>query len=540
MPETQGNTPNHYDLIIVGAGAGGGTLARTLAPTGRRVLILERGERIPQEAENWEPTEIVSNRRYQTHEQWEDAGAGNEPFRPQAYYRVGGNTKVYGAVLQRLREADFGELRHRDGVSPAWPISYDEFEPYYSRAEDWYTINGRSGDDPTEPRRSRDFPFPPMAHEPRIQQCADRLAAKGFRPFHSELALNHDPARPGRNACIRCATCDPFPCKIHAKSDAETAGVLPALMHDNVTLQTGTRVRRLLPSADGSRVAGLEVEVDGRVSTLTADRYVLSCGAINSAALLLHSACDAWPDGAANGSGLVGRGLMKHNHTALVAISDEPNPTVFQKTLGFNDYYFGSPAHGIDTPLGSVQLTGKAPWQRLQAFSDREMPEAVLRDLAAHCVNWWMTSEDLPDDENRVTATPDGRPRVHFTPNNLAAHRQFLALWQDQLRDIGFYMFWLKTMGRDVVWHQAGTCRFGHNPAASVLDVHCTAHGLPNLSVVDAAFMPAMGATNPTLSIIANAIRVGHHLADGDLPPLSTSQPSNPQPEPTHHEHAQA
>ncbi len=524
--------PHHYDIIIVGAGAGGGTLARTLAPSGQRILILERGDVIPREPENWDPAEIVSQRRYQTHELWEDATADNEPFRPQVYYRVGGNTKVYGAVLQRMREADFEKLTHRDGVSPAWPLSYDEFEPYYAQAEEWYTINGQAGDDPTEPRRSNAFPFPPMAHEPRIQACADKLAARGLKPHYSELALDHSPTTPagvydgedaGRQACVRCATCDPFPCKIHAKSDAETAGVNPALAFDNVSLLRNAKVNRLLPSADGGQVAGLEVEIDGRVTTYTAGRYVLSCGAINTAALLLHSACEAWPDGAANSSGLVGRGLMKHNHSALVAISDEPNPTVFQKTLGFHDFYFGSAADGIDTPLGTVQLTGKAPWHRLQAFSQRDMPEAVLRDLAAHCVNWWLTSEDLPDDENRVTVTPDGRPRVHFKPTNLDAHHALLRIWQDHLREIGFHMFWIKTMGREVVWHQVGTCRFGTDPAASVLDVDCAAHDLPNLSVVDASFMPAMGATNPTLSIIANAIRVGHRLLGRE--PMPTPQP---------------
>lgn len=502
---------NHFDLIIVGSGAGGGTLARALAATGLRILILERGDYLPQEEENWNPSDIVLDRRYQTEEKWEDAAAG-ESFRPQAYYRVGGNSKCYGALLQRMRERDFHDLEHRSGVSPKWPNTYAQIEPYYAKAEEWYTINGKAGDDPTEPPRSNSFPFPPMEHEPRIQECADRLAERGLKPFYSTLALDHEAGPAGQQACIRCRTCDPYPCKIHAKRDAETAGVEPALQFKNVQLLTNTKVVRLLPSGDGSQVQGIEVESDGRSERYTAKHYVLSCGAINSAALLLHSACEQWPDGCANSSGLVGRGLLKHNHSALIAISDAPNPTTFQKTLCFHDYYFGSPKDGITTPLGTIQLTGKAPWQRLQAFSERDMPLAVLEDLAAHSVDWWITSEDLPDDDNRVTVTSDGRPRVHYRSNNLLPHQDLLLLWQDHLRAIGFHMFWVKTMGREVVWHQAGTCRFGDDPKQSVLDPDCRSHDILNLSVVDSSFMPSMGAVNPTLTIIANAIRVAETL----------------------------
>ena len=387
-------------------------------------------------------------------------------------------------------------------------------EPFYAEAERHYTIHGDDTNDPTAPRRSGPYPFGPFGHEPRIQEIADRLEGKGLRPFYSSLCLDRGVEQgfgsdEATGPCVRCGTCDPFPCKIHAKRDAETAGINPALEHANVTLWTNTHALRLLPSEDGRRVAGVEIERDGERQILTANRVAVCCGAINSAVLLLRSACDAWPDGAANASGWVGRGLMQHNHSALIAISDAPNPTVFQKTLCFHDYYFGSEPHGIDHPLGSIQLTGKAPWQRLQAFSDREMPPAVLQDLAKHCVNFWITGEDLPDENNRVTVGADGRPRVSYTPNNREPHRALLRLWQDHLRDIGFHMFWVKTMGREVVWHQAGTCRFGNDPTTSVLNPDCRAHDVDNLYVVDASFMPSMGATNPTLTIIANALRVG-------------------------------
>jgi len=509
-----------FDTLIIGSGAGGATLARTLAPRGASILLLERGERLPQEDDNWDADAVVTGQKYQTPERWEDAVTG-DAFSPQAYYRVGGNTKVFGALLQRMRERDFGDLPHAEGTSPGWPLGYDAFEPFYCEAERQYAIHGDDTNDPTAPPRSAPLPFGPFAHEPRIQDVADRLECQGLRPFYSSLCLDRG-IENGRGSgdatgpCIRCGTCDPFPCRIHAKRDAETAGVNPALEHANVSLWTGAYVTRLLPSADGTRVAGVEVERHGVQTVITADRVVVSCGAINSAALLLRSACPAWPDGAANtSSGLVGRGLMEHNHSALIAVSDEPNPTVFQKTLCFHDYYFGSVRHGIDHPLGSVQLTGKAPWQRLRAFSDRDMPRAVLEDLAAHCVNFWITGEDLPDDDNRVTLGRGGRPRLRYRATNRGPHRRLLQIWQDHLRDAGFHMFWIKTMGREVVWHQAGTCRFGEDPARSVLNPGCRAHDLDNLYVVDASFMPSMGATNPTLTIIANALRVGESMSRG-------------------------
>jgi choline dehydrogenase-like flavoprotein len=347
---------------------------------------------------------------------------------------------------------------------------------------------------------------------------AEQLKAKGLHPFHAPLALNRDTSAAigegGDRPCIRCQTCDPYPCKLHAKQDAEIAAVRPALEHANVELAIGAKVRRLVASDDGRRVEAVEVEMDGATQRLTADRVVLSCGAVNSAVIMHASKCDAWPNGAGNSNDLVGRFLTKHNHSALLSIdTSKPNDTVFQKTLGFNDYYFGSPDH--DYPLGAVQLTGKAPWQRLAHFANAKegtMPRAMLEFLAGHSIDWWVTSEDLPDRNNRVQAAADGRPRVTYTPNNRGPHRELLKLWQDHLRDIGFEMFWIQTMGLPVVWHQAGTCVFGADPATSVLDLNCRSHEVENLYVVDSSFMPSMGSVNLTLTICANAIRVGDHM----------------------------
>lgn len=499
---------NHYDLIIIGAGAGGGTLAYGLAPTGKRILLIERGDYLPREKANWDADEILTNGRYQAQEQWlDDQG---QPFDPEAYYLVGGNTKLYGAALQRMRAEDFDELNHESGVSPGWPISYQGFEPYYTRAESLFKIHGQRGEDPTEPMMSAEYPYPPMKHEPRIQEVADQLAGRGLHPLHLTLAIDRNEEQPHQSPCIRCDTCDPFPCMVEAKCDAQTACVDPALAYENVTLMTNTQVTRLLTTADGTRIDRVEILTDAGIDTLSADVVVVSCGAINSAALLLRSGSAQHPNGLANSSDQVGRNLMKHNHSALIAIAPDPNPTVFQKTLAIHDYYFNGPLQNY--PLGQIQLTGKAKWQRLNKMAPTDLSQDWLEYLAQRSVDWWITTEDLPEPHNRVTVTSDGQIQVSFTPNNLRPHFELISLLEEHLKQIGFYLFWHKRMDLSVFWHQVGTCRLGEDPTSSVLDLNCKAHDVDNLYVVDASFMPSMGAMNPTLTIIANALRVADHL----------------------------
>ncbi|MGF1493809.1 MAG: GMC oxidoreductase [Microcoleaceae cyanobacterium] len=500
----------HYDLIIIGAGAGGGTLAYALSTTGKNILILERGDYIPREKDNWNPDEIFLNQRYQVTEEWLDKDG--KSFSPEAFYRVGGNTKVYGAALQRMRAQDFGELQHYDGMSPAWELTYDELESHYTRAESLFKIHGQRGEDPTEPSASAEYPFKPFAHEPRIAEVAAGLEDQGLHPFHLTLALNRDEENPQARPCIRCETCDPYPCLVNAKCDAQVTCVDPAIQHDNVTLLTNAYVTRLETDATGSRVETVIAEVNGQTEHFTADTVVMSCGAINSAVLLLKSANDKHPQGLANSSGQVGRNLMMHNHSALFSISDKPNDSVFQKTLGVNDFYFKGPEQ--DYPLGQIQLTGKSNWQRMSLFAPESTPRSTLEYLAAHSVDWWLTNEDLPRSENRVTVTSEDRIRVNYTASNLKPHRDLINVWQNHLRELGFFMFWSQLMPIRVVWHQVGTCRFGSDAATNVLDLNCRTHDVENLYVVDASFFPSMGAVNPTLTIIANALRVADHLKE--------------------------
>jgi choline dehydrogenase-like flavoprotein len=510
-----------YDVIVIGSGAGGGTLVRRLAPSGKRVLLLERGDWLPREPQNWLAHDVFAGNRYVSPDTWYD-GQGNA-FQPQVHYFVGGATKLYGAALYRLRAEDFGELRHVDGISPAWPISYDEMEPYYTEAERMYQVHGARGEDPTEPPASADYPFPAVSHEPRIQQLSDDLAAAGHHPFHAPCGVRLDERNMPYSTCVRCATCDGFPCVVHAKSDAEVLGVRPALTHPNVTLLTGARAVRLDTDPAGTAVTGVIVERDGEQETYAADIVVVSCGAANSAKLLLASASDTHPRGLANGSDQVGRNYMFHNCTAVLALSKEPNPTVFQKTLGLNDFYFSGP--DVDYPLGNIQMVGKSSAEMYRGekpLQTRLAPQWTLDKVAEHAVDFWLSTEDLPMEENRVTLRDDGSIALAYTPTNDEAKKRLLHELKSMLATLGMHHDHMLPrhayLKNDIpvagCAHQAGTCRFGTDPESSVLDIDCRAHEVDNLYVVDTSFFPSIGAVNPALTAMANAVRVGDRILE--------------------------
>ena len=523
MPISQSD--GHYDVIIIGSGAGGGTLAYRLAPSGKRILLLERGGYVPREKDNWSTRAVNVLAKYNTKEQWYDSAG--KPLHPHTNYNVGGNTKFYGAALFRLREEDFRELRHDGGISPAWPISYDELEPYYLEAERLYQVHGERGVDPTEPRASGPYPFPAVTHEQRIQQLHEDFARQGCRPFHVPLGVMLDERNPATSRCIRCDTCDGHPCVVHAKSDAEVICVEPALRYENVTLVTGAYVSRLETGFSGREVTGVVVERAGRTERYTGDLVVVSCGAINSAALLLRSASDRHPSGLANGSDVVGRHYMGHVNSVLMAVSKCPNPTVFQKTLAVNDFYLGS--RDWPYPMGHFSFVGKLDAVTLSAGAPAVAPGWTLDLMAKHSLDFWLTSEDLPDPDNRVTIDGNGKIRLSYRPNNERGHKRLVArleaLVQNQRRcpehghscHVGLFgrsLFVGQRIPLAGVAHQNGTIRFGNDPRSSALNRDCRAHEVDNLYVVDASFFPSSGAVNPALTIIANALRVGDHLLD--------------------------
>jgi choline dehydrogenase-like flavoprotein len=509
---------NDYDIIIIGTGGGGGTLAYRLAPSGKRILVLERGDYLRREPDNWDSRAVFVRNKYKAHETWYDKSG--QPFHPGQNYYVGGQTKFYAAILFRLRERDFGEVRHHGGISPAWPVCYEDFAPYYDQAERLYLVHGERGEDPTEPPASGPYPYPAVSHEPRIQRLHDDLVRTGHAPFHLPVGVNLDESNPEKSPCVRCPHLDGFPCLVDGKSDAHVLCIRPALRYPNVTLETNSNVVRLETDASGRTVTGVVVERPGdRREAYRGDIVVVSCGAINSALLLLRSASDRHPKGLANSSDVVGRHYMSHINSAVIALSKEPNKTRFQKTLGVNDYYWGS--DDFDFPLGHIQMLGKTDGQMLKAGAPRFVPGFALDYVARHSVDFWLTTEDLPQPANRVTLGRNGRIEVHYSNNNIEPHKRLLATLKGLLTHLDMHPHLIsQQVIRDEripiagVAHQCGTVRFGTDPAMSALDVNCKAHDLDNLYVVDTSFFPSSGAVNPALTAMANALRVGDHLGE--------------------------
>jgi len=509
----------NYDVIIIGSGAGGGTLAHALADSGKRILLLERGDFLPREMDNWNPKPVFVDGKYISKDTWFDRDG--KSFQPQVHYFVGGATKLYGAALYRLRPQDFGELKHVDGISPAWPLSYDDFEPWYSKAERLYQVHCNAGEDPTEGPRSEPYPWPAVSHEPRLQQISDDLAKGGYHPFHAPCGIMLNEARRPESTCIRCTWCDGYPCLVHAKADAEVIAVRPLLDRPNVTLLTGAEVTRLETDDSGRTVTGVAVTRDGNREVYRGDVVAVCAGAANSAKLLLNSATDKHPHGLANGSDQVGRNYMFHNCKAVAALSTVKNDTVYQKTLGINDFYLATKDY--EYPAGNIQMVGKSNAEAMRGEQPEKTwfaPEWSLTDTARHSVDWWLTTEDLPVPENRVTTDSGGQVHLTYSSTNDEEAGRLYHELKKILNHVGMaeHHVFRKNYYMDMAIplagcaHQAGTCRFGADPATSVLDVNCKAHELDNLYVVDTSFFPSIGAVNPALTAIANALRVGDHL----------------------------
>jgi choline dehydrogenase-like flavoprotein len=494
------------DVAVIGSGMGGSTFAYALRNSNLKVLIVERGDFLRKEPENWDTHAVFSRRRYHNAEQWVDGHTGRR-FSPGVFYYVGGNTKLFGAMLPRLRECDFGSIVHAEGVSPAWPFPYSELEPWYVKAEQLYRAHGAADGDPTEPTRSQPYPYPAVPHDAALLPLIDSLRRTGLHPFSMPAAVDYGPNLP----CILCSTCDGYPCQIDAKRDAEISALRPALAAGNVQLLTRTRVDELETTADGTRVtAATGVQNDTPVR-IEAKRFVLACGAVNTAALLLRSARPRHPKGLGNGSDLLGRNYMVHNSTFMLAIDPRRRNTVsFQKTLGINDWYTASDA--APYPLGNVQMLGKIRAPMVAAMHPW-LPRALCRYLTDHSVDLYLTSEDLPDRGNRVVYDPDRRSIVvYWRANNLSSHRQLVKQTTRVLRSAGYPLIVAERMGIATNSHQCGTAVMGRDPASSILNPQCRMHEIDNVWVVDSSGFPSSAAVNPALTIAANALRVAGHF----------------------------
>jgi len=514
---------DHFDLIIVGSGAGGATLAQRLAPTGKKILILERGEHLPREAENWDPQTVFIDHKYRTKEQWYDRRG--KPFTPNTHYWVGGNTTFYGAALMRLRESDFDEVQHAGGVSPAWPIKLADLAPYYDEAERLWRVHGARGVDPTETGGEPPYAYPAVTDDPGIARLRTHLQSQGWKPFSLPLGVELDEAHPVSSACIRCKTCGGYPCLVRAKSDARTLAIEPLLNEPNVTLLTGRKVKSLETDASGRTITAVVCETPHGEERWSADVVVLAAGAVNTACILLGSANAAHPNGIANGSDQVGRNYAFHTLTAMVSLTAAPVDSVFPKTLAVNDFYHRDPNGGFDFPMGHIQLleymSGKTLEGQVSAFLPPALVPDVFTNAVAHrLLSFLCISEDLPLPDNRVRLLPDGRISLEYEHNNLEGHERLvktlhaaLAGFVDHAHPISQHRLELDSLlPLYGTAHQVGTTRFGTDPATSVLDTNCKAHEVDNLYVVDSSFFVSSAAVNPTLTIVANALRVGDHL----------------------------
>ena len=358
-----------------------------------------------------------------------------------------------------------------------------------------------------------------------MQEIADGLSKQGLTPFNLPLGLKLNEVDKTLGSCIRCDSCDGFPCLVQGKADAEVNGIQPIRHLNNITLLTKARATKLLTSASGQEVTAVEAEVDGQSETFSAEIVVVACGAINSAALLLQSANDQHPNGLANGSDLVGRNLMKHLTTAMVAMTTTPNADVFQKTIAVSDYYWGEP--DFPYPMGFVQNTGNVLRDMIPAEAPEMLaplvkfvPGSELQRVAELSTGWWLQTEDLPSIGNRVQVK-QGQIHLSYIPNNVEAADRLINRWTQVLKAVDraehvipFGIYPRNKTPIQVLGHQCGTCVFGTDPATSVLDINCRTHEVDNLYVVDGSFFPSSSGVNPTLTIIANALRVGDHLLE--------------------------
>ncbi|MBB3397470.1 MULTISPECIES: GMC family oxidoreductase [unclassified Rhizobium] len=494
------------DIIIIGSGVGGSTVAAGLAATGAEILILEAGDFIADRPENRDQRAIFQRGHFRPKEVWYEADG--TAFNPGNYYNVGGNSKFYGAVLSRYRREDFEEIRHREGVSPAWPFPYEVLEPWYSRAERMYEVRGNLGDDPTEPAHSSNYDYPAVPDEPPIADVRARLKAKGLHPFSLPLGVNID-------AWLSKAKTpwDAHPNSRDGKMDAETAALLKALEYPNVRLETNAKVMKL--EADGNgRIERVRYRKNGEDLAVGPKLVILSAGAVQSAVLLLRSADMRHPNGLANSSNQVGRNFMNHNSSAVIAVSPTyRNGSIYQKTFGFNDFYLSDGNGG--PPLGNVQLLGRISAKVLKG-SLPWAPEWLLQNITGHAIDFYAMSEDIPHPESRVTVDGE-RIVLQWQRTNWDAHLELVGKLKAVLKSIGFPIVLSKPFDKRTPSHQCGTVRIGNDPASAPLDPYCRSYDHQNLFVVDASFLPTSAAVNPALTVASQALRVADHIASKDL-----------------------
>ncbi|PKR53901.1 GMC oxidoreductase [Thalassospira marina] len=491
------------DIIIIGSGIGGATLASSLAPTGAKILILERGPHLQHTPESRDDVAIFQKGFYQSDEEW--LATDGERFLPGNYYYVGGNSKFYGAVMYRYRKQDFTPRPHPEGQSPGWPISYDDVAPWYDEAENLFSVRGAQGQDPTDPPRAHDFPFSAVPDEPAMAHIRQRLEKAGVTPASLPLAIDIKTwLAEGKTGW------DAFPNTGKGKIDAQSGPLAQALKHPNVELWPNARVTRIETDDSGQTATSVLVTRDGREERLFAKHIAVAAGAVQTAALLLRSANTAHPAGLANSSDQVGRNFMNHNTSAMITMDPFlKNDCVYQKTLCFNDFYNNSPAG--TGPLGNVQCLGRITGNILKAQVPI-LPAFLAKAIAGRAFGWFLTSEDLPNPQSRVMIRGNDIV-VDWQRSNMQAHRQLITQTKKVMKRAGFPIVAIRTFGRKTTSHQCGTARLGMDPQISVVNPDCQSHDIANLWITDASVLPTSAAVNPALTIAALALKAGKAIS---------------------------
>jgi len=487
------------DIVIIGSGMGGASVAAGLAGSGASILMLERGHQLLDTPEVRDPSAVFATGHFMPDETWLDANGRG--FTPGNHYNVGGNSKFYGAVLIRYRAEDFEAMEHEDGVSPAWPLSYADIEPWYQAAEELYQVRGAIGEDPTEPPHGKAYVHPPVPEEAAIADVRSRLTKTGLRPFSLPLGVDIDTWMANRPT-----TFDGFPDTRSGKMDAETCGLMKAAENSNFELWTGARVARL-EAGEGGRIEAVHVLHEGEEKRLTPKTVVLAAGAIQSSALLLASSV-------ANKSDQVGRNYMNHNASAILAIDPRyQNDSRYQKTFGVNDYYLDDGVGGL--PLGNIQLLGRVTGDILKGQVP-SVPRFMLDWVSRHAIDFYAITEDLPDPESRVIL--DGSQiRLHWQRTNMGPHRRLVKAFSGKLKAAGFPIVLNRLFDAAVPSHQCGTVRMGADPASAPLRSDNRAWDHPNLYVADAGSLPTSAAVNPALTVAALGLRTADTILKEEL-----------------------
>ncbi|NKB66180.1 MAG: hypothetical protein GKR89_03890 [Candidatus Latescibacteria bacterium] len=494
----------HYDALVIGSGFGGSMVASRLSRAGHKTLLLERGDWARRDAQDWDQRRILVEQRYQGSTPLQVRQYGARDFADLSVNEtVGGQSVFYGGASLRLRETDFA----------AWPLNYEDLEPFYAQAEMELGVHGEAGADGCEPWRSSAYPFPSAALTPPAERIYRAGVKAGLQPFKIPLAINfRDKDRP---VCIRCITCDGFPCKIEAKNDLAST-VLARAQGDGLEIMPGVVVQRLVE--EGGRIVRVEC-LDWRqrrVFSVTADVVVVSGGAVQSPALLLRSGL-----GQGAGSEFMGRYLMRHCNAVVSSVFPfRTNPKqVFHKQLCFTDSYEDW-RQRAGTAVGVIQDIYTPAPAVIRHFSPWGLKMASGL-MAPFMQNLLCIAEDEPSPENAVELGHQedqyGLPRVQVRHEYSRADYQrrdhLVRQAKRVLRRAGGLLSHVYPINS--FSHAVGSLRFGRSPAEGALDMQCRLWDVDNLYVVDGSFMPTSGGVNPSLTIAANALRVAEHIAGG-------------------------